>query len=158
MTTDWKSTIHHAYTTPNLLNPILQKSIPSLIRDEISKLANLTLFQTNIQANSNHSQVPVDMRFTDDSLNIRISENAPWIPLVSSTEPMSLEERAVDAVRRDVMEKIALLWGGVPDSSSDESDSGQGGLMDLLPTQQMTLYPEELAQEDIGEDLREIGD
>lgn len=124
MTTDWKSTIHHAYTTPNLLHPTLQKSIPNLLRDEISKLANLKLFQTNIQASSSHSQVPVDMKFTDDSLHIRISKNAPWISLVPSTEPMSPEERAVDAVRKDVMEKIALLWGGISDSSSDESDSG----------------------------------
>lgn len=127
MTTDWKSTIHHAYTTPSFLHPTFEKSIPDLIRDEISKLANLKLFQTNIQASSSHSQVPVDMKFTDDSLNIRISKNAPWISLVPSTEPMSPEERAVDAVRKDVMEKIALLWGGIPDSASDESGSEQRG-------------------------------
>ena len=65
------------------------------------------------------------MKFTDNSLNIRIFKDAPWISLLPSTEPMSPEERAVDAVRKDVMDKIALLWGGLPDNSSDENDSGQ---------------------------------
>ena len=125
MTTSWKPTIHSAYTTPDLRNPTLQKSIPNLLRDEISKLANLKLFQTNVQASSTRSQVPVAMKFTDNSLNIRIFKDAPWISLLPSTEPMSPEERAVDAVRKDVMDKIALLWGGLPDNSSDENDSGQ---------------------------------
>lgn len=124
MTTNWKPTVHQAYTTPNLLNPTLQQTIPNLIKNEIHRLANLTLFQNNFQSNSKISQVPVDMRFTDNSLNIRVSKSAPWISLVPSNSPMTPEEQAVDAIRRDVMEKIASLWGRISNSSSDESDLG----------------------------------
>ncbi|MGL4348848.1 MAG: hypothetical protein ACRCSV_05290 [Chlamydiales bacterium] len=123
MTSDWKSTIHNAYTNPEQLHLILQQTIPSLIKDEIQRLANLILFQNNVQSRADSLQVPVDMKFTGDSLNIRISKNAPWISLLPSSQPMSPEEKAVDAVRRDVMQKIALLWGGVSNGSSTESDS-----------------------------------
>ncbi|MGL4348781.1 MAG: hypothetical protein ACRCSV_04930 [Chlamydiales bacterium] len=123
MTQDWKSTIHNAYPSLGGLSPVLQETIPALIKNEIQQLANSTLFQNNVRSRSISSQVPVDMRVTDSCLNIRISNDGPWISLLPSSEPLNPEQRAVDAVRRDIMKKIALLWGEISGDSSTESDS-----------------------------------
>ena len=123
MTPHWKSTINNVQITPDLLHPLLKEILPQVIKKDIQELANLILFQNNIKE-PNSSQVPVDMKFTDSSLDVRTSENAPWISLLPSTKlTMSPQEKAVDEVRKNVMEKIGLLCRGVSNGDSSESHS-----------------------------------